>query len=82
MHSLKKVSRTCFADMSQLRLYRHSTLPYSLTHLLLLIKYITVNKIYWGDFVQGDFDLGGFCPGGILSRGILSGGVLSEGILS
>ena len=37
-----------------------------LTHLLLLLKYNTVNKykIYWGDIVQGDFVLGGFCPRG------------------
>ena len=48
MHWLKKVSWICFPDMSQLRLYWHSTLSlltHSLTHLLLLIKYITVNKI-------------------------------------
>ena len=50
-----------------------------LTHLLLLLKYNTVNKykIYWGDFVQGDFVLGGFCPRGDLVRGILSGGFWS-----
>ena len=37
-----------------------------LTHLLLLLKYNTVNKfkIYRGDFV-----LGGFCPGGIFVLG-------------
>ena len=47
-----------------------------LTHLLLLLKYNTVNKykIYWGDFVQGDFVLGGFCPKGILSLGFCRGG--------
>ena len=28
------------------------------------MKYIIVNKIYWGDFAQGDFVLGGFCLGG------------------
>ena len=33
----------CFPNMSQLRLYRLSTLPKP--YLLLLIKYITVNKI-------------------------------------
>ena len=51
-----------------------------LTHLLLLLKYNTVNKckIYWGDFVQGDFVLGGFCPGGFCP-GILSGGVCLGG---
>ena len=56
--------------------------PYSLTHLLLLLKYNTVNKykIYWGDFVlggfcpRGDFVLGGFCPRGILSGGFCPGG--------
>ena len=34
-----------------------SLLTYSLTHLLLLLKYNTVHKykIYWGDFVRGDF---------------------------
>ena len=28
------------------------------------MKYIIVNKIYWGDFIQGDFVLGGFYPRG------------------
>ena len=89
MHWLKKVSRICFPDASQLKvvLTTHSVLTNSLTHLLLLRKYITVNKIYWGDFVQGDFVLGGFCPWGDFVqwdfvRGILSGGILSGGILS
>ena len=47
-----------------------------LTHLLLLLKYNTVNKykIYWGDFVQGDFVLGGFCPGGFCPGDFVRGG--------
>ena len=45
MHRLKKVSRICFPDMSQLGCTDLALYPYSLTHLLLLIKYITVNKI-------------------------------------
>ena len=47
----------CSQDLNSLSL---------LTHLLLLLKYNTVNKykIYWGEFV-----LGGFCPRGILSWG-------------
>ena len=57
-----------------------------LIHLLLLLKYNTVNKIIKYT-VQGDFVLGGFCPRGDFVqgdfvRGILSGGVLSGGILS
>ena len=69
-------------------LYRLSTLSL-LTHLLLLLKYNTVNKykIYWGDFVQGefvqgDFVLEGFCPGEDFVQGDFVQEVLSGGILS
>ena len=60
---------------------KHSVLTNSLTHLLLLIKYITVNKIenILGGFCPGGFCPGGFCPRGILSRGILSGGFCPGG---
>ena len=47
--------------------------------MLLSIKYVTVNKIYWGDFVLGDFVLGDVVLGGILSRGIFSGGFCPGG---
>ena len=52
----------CSQDLNSLSL---------LTHLLLLLKYNTVNKykIYWGDFVQGDFVIGGFCPKGDFVQG-------------
>ena len=69
-----------------MRVFTRPELSILRTHLLLLLKYNTVNKykIYWGDFVQGDFVPGGFCPGGDFVqgdfvRGILSGGVLSGG---
>ena len=52
-----------------------------LTHLLLLLKYNTINKykIYWGDFVQGDFVPGDFVLGGILSRGFCPGDFVRGG---
>ena len=62
----------CSQDLNSLSL---------LTHLLLLLKYNTVNKykIYWGDFVQGDFVIGGFCPRGDFVQGDFVRGVLSWG---
>ena len=54
----------CSQDLNSLSL---------LTHLLLLVKYNTVNKykIYGGNFVLGGILSRGFCPGGFV-RGILS----------
>ena len=69
--------------MSQLRLYRLSTLSL-LTHSL-----TTVNKIYYCQLnikYTGRFCPGGFCPRAFCPRGILSRGILSEafcpGVLS
>ena len=64
----------CSQDLNSLSL---------LTHLLLLLKYNTVNKykIYWGDFVQGDFVPGGFCPRGDFVRGDFVLGILSGGVV-
>ena len=62
----------CSQDLNSLSL---------LTHLLLLLKYNTVNKykIYRGDFVQSDFVLGRFCPRGDFVQGDFVRGILSGG---